>query len=427
MDPKHTEHLTVSYHGPTSQSTPDDESILEEAQVILMLAIGIEEWRNVVPLKENTLFGIGRNCFEYVPSPPALDTVYENAYPLREWGSDILDTEIFRLEELETFNSTEINIPFFDLETVRSTLLKLKADPDLLTPTASIQEVRKDGSDDPHEPSLQNTAKHRRLDAELGSLLNLIERPRFISIPSRPWEAQSLDFDLKFYNGASPNVVPPNTMEQVWETLEDPFSRCTWIVPIRGTPPWQDCTSAVVLQEDAHPSGQSGELKPDPEMSPTTSSKVVWTRAAVRAFWQFLLELRESGNLGPIALSFHAAATVRAGTKPTAPANNASTANTGSKSQKRGVAPTVLDMDHIKVYHDARCAVHLRNVFHAWAYHCPEKSTSGTGRENPTVSPDGGAPSVDVEQHAVVKSKVRPLRNVKLALLDERCQAILVC
>lgn len=218
-------------------------------------------------------------------------------------------------------------------------------------------------------------------------------------------------------------------MEQIHVTLDDHFARCTWIVPIRGTPPWQDCSSAVILREGTCSSEETkGEgVKLDPDIPPATMSEIIWTRAAVRAFWQFLLELRASKNVGPIALSFHAASANRAVTKTTAPANNTCTiTSTDSKSQKRGVAPTLLDMDHIKVYHDARCAVHLRNVFHAWSYRHFEDG-SGTGRNTSTATADDNAFTAVVEHHVTVKSKVRPLKNVKLALLDERSQAILVC
>ena len=229
-----------------------------------------------------------------------------------------------------------------------------------------------------------------------------------------------------FFNGSNPIAIPPNTMEQVQEILEDPFARCTWVIPIRGTLPWPDCSSAVILREGMPSSvgSRGAQLKPDPEIASTTTSDVVWTRAAVRAFWQFLVDLRKSENLGPIALSFHAV-TSRSGTKTTALANNAPTANTGPKSQKRKVAPGLLDCDHFKIYHDARYAMHLRNVFHAWSYQYSEDST-GTGHERPTASLDDNV-AVDVEHDSNVKIKVRLLKNVRLVLLDEVSEAILVC
>ena len=156
---------------------------------------------------------------------------------------------------------------------------------------------------------------------------------------------------------------------------------------------------------------------PDPDVP----SVIFWTKGAVQALWQFLLQVREAQRFGPIGLSFHYAAATKAEIKVAAPTtNNATTAITTLKSQRRSGAPTILDLDHIKVYHDARYAVHLRNVFHAWSYQYDEDS-SGAGHETPTATMDG------IEHRTVVKRKVRMLKGVRLALLDERSKVILIC
>lgn len=194
MDLERGERLTISYYEAYYEHTSDDDTLLDRAMALVAAARTTEGWHTVAPLKENTLsscsmypecilcrvekliyfsVGIGRNCFDYLLVPPTLDTAFENSNPLREWGSDILDTEIFRLEELEAFNSTEFELPSVTAEAVQSLVIKVEPDEGILTPSSSIEEV--DAKEEPCE-AFQNIVKYHPPDVDLGSLLNVIER-----------------------------------------------------------------------------------------------------------------------------------------------------------------------------------------------------------------------------------------------------------
>ena len=71
------------------------------------------------------------------------------------------------------------------------------------------------------------------------------------------------------------------------------------------------------------------------------SSMIDWTPTSLNGFWKFLLEVRSKGVLGAISLLYHV----------------------GSDDEN---AKGVLRCTHIKVYHDARIALHFRAVLEAW-------------------------------------------------------------
>lgn len=213
-------------------------------------------------------------------------------------------------------------------------------------------------------------------------------------------------------------AIPPYTLEDVWDLFEDQFARCTWVIPIRGTPPWPDCTAAAILQEYSEGPCESAQ---DSSAAVLTSSEIIWTRDALRSFWSFLLQLREVQSLGPISLSFHAAPVTHIDAKVT---DGTSSITTG----RRPSAPTLLDTDHIKVYHDARYAVHLRNVLRAWS-HTYNQPVTGPGNNKASTQSELAAASASAGSSSDKGSeaKVRLLKNVRLVLLDEQCQGILTC
>lgn len=194
--------------------------------------------------------------------------------------------------------------------------------------------------------------------------------------------------------------------------MEDPYARCSWIIPVRGSLPWQSCSTASLQPEG-----------PDCTCAivPTTlreglSVEIAWTRDAMLEFWKFLTELRTAGRLGPLGLSFHAAPTAQhLYSMPTTVPRNETTSAVSAQSstaENGGITPTsqktvrttVQSTDHFKVYHDAPQAMLLRAVLDAWVYQCRE----GNGADN-------GA------------KKVRLLKGVTLVLVDELSQGILTC
>lgn len=113
------------------------------------------------------------NCFEYAPTPPAVDTSLERSPLLRDWGSDILETEIFRLEYLEDFLSTEF---FLSSQPAPSAVIKLEDNPDSYALTTLPETVRKQENEGNRETDFDDIAKHRCADIETGLLRTLIER-----------------------------------------------------------------------------------------------------------------------------------------------------------------------------------------------------------------------------------------------------------
>ena len=168
------------------------------------------------------------------------------------------------------------------------------------------------------------------------------------------------------------------------EYLRTPYAQSVWIVPVRGVLPWRECSSAVVLSSS--PSEGSDPLPPFSD-----NHEIAWTHPSLLGFWSFLLAVRDANTLGPLALSFHTASS---------PDPDCVVANGSSPS-------SLLEVDHVKIYHDSACAMLIRNVLDAWAY--------PTGHPN-----DMGS---DVEPGP---RKIRVLKGTKLVLLDDRSKAIVI-
>ena len=206
------------------------------------------------------------------------------------------------------------------------------------------------------------------------------------------------------------------------EALEDPYARCAWVIPVRGTLPWPGCTAASVLDPDH----ASDEAFVGPRGPSTTSAdddglsgQIVWTQRALLDFWDFRLQLREGGALGPIALSLHAGPSPREESVPVTSGTPAIVAGhavetplldsdhasewSSTLSHAAPAAP-LLGTDHLKVYHDAQYAMRVRHVLYAWAF---------------------GAREPEKAEGVWAVAKVRVLKGARLALLDERAQAML--
>lgn len=156
--------------------------------------------------------------------------------------------------------------------------------------------------------------------------------------------------------------------------------------------PWAGCTSAVIL-----------DLSSDVRLlSPSDSGikgSIVWTEPSLRQFWEFLLELRNSSTLGPLAISFH-----------TSQRNRRSLSIVDHPTrllhpQAQGVAPaspqarrsSLLAVDYIKIYHDFQRRSHLRSALHIWSYKIPATS-----------------------------QKVRLFQDARFVLVDDVSQGILI-
>ena len=111
----------------------------------------------------------------------------------------------------------------------------------------------------------------------------------------------------------------------------------------------------------------------------------------MRSFWSFLLAVRDANTLGPLALAYHSS-------------------SRGAALDSKTSSP--LEVDHIKIYHDAPCAMLIRNVLDAWAF-----TMGATHLDDNAGDPDTTQPR---------SQKIRVLKGAKLILLDDRSSAMLI-
>lgn len=162
----------------------------------------------------------------------------------------------------------------------------------------------------------------------------------------------------------------------------------------------------------------------------------MWTPDSLRAFWNYLISLREAGICGPLGLTFH---TARTANKPISKVLIPQTAAIPAQ-------PSLLAVDHIKVHVDAAHASGLRNMLSSWAYVEPATKTChddasewdyNEGEPIEIDSEDGGDIETQLELYDSSEEdapdKEEPvtrqclLEHAILVLVDERNRGILIC
>ena len=142
-------------------------------------------------------------------------------------------------------------------------------------------------------------------------------------------------------------------------------ARVAWLVPIRGTLPWEHCTSAVFLD--------ASHIIPIPSSS--IADQVSWTQGSLLKFWNFLLRLREVGKLGSLGISF--TCSLQSGTSPATtevddhhihPDRLFLNVTSDTLSYPPEIWCNLSMLDYIKVYHDAHCRLYVRSALDAWSY-----------------------------------------------------------
>ncbi|KAF4607922.1 hypothetical protein EYR40_000258 [Pleurotus pulmonarius] len=298
---------------------------------------------------------------------------------IKEWGTAVDDNEIYDIQELEEF---------------RTYLMRHE-------PDASSSPRR------PPSPSQAEERPRKRLKVEAGSLFSWIPQPHIRTSPNRPGNATVA---ILPFSKAKPIILPPHTFTD-FKPL--PQTRTAWIVPVRGTLPWEGSSSAVT-----HTSTDPSDLKPfDGTISGIVCTQIMWNKASLVEFWSFLLTLRDKGTLGPIGISFHTSHSSRSCTQTSAASShkdkgyhqghNGTTSTVdkdvsrnnerSSSSARSNYRSIIKDADYIKIYHDGAVAMRVRSVLDAWRYIGPSND------------------------------KVRVLLEAKLVLLDERARGLLIC
>ncbi|KAJ7031572.1 hypothetical protein C8F04DRAFT_1109799 [Mycena alexandri] len=328
------------------------------------LAAGHETvWINPNP-REIPPTSVSSTSFKFTPKPPENST--KRSLPrLKEWNADVdFGDEVFNLNDLEEFQSTNLNFLFLGNTAKRSYSEVSLGEP----PT-----------------------KRRKLD--VASLRNAIPQPHVF--PSNSTQKQS---SFTPYSRTKPIPIPPHALP-LPEPL--PYTRRSWVIPVRGTLPWWHATSAVVLLDP--------NALPEPP-DPNTHEEIVWTTGALASFWSFLRLIRDKNTGGSLGLSFNVAHHVSSSNNSQPSYTELSgmgaqpqpfyTQDTGGASSVvssvRQLAATPLTfLDHIKVYHDAVNSMQVRNLLDAWAFEA------------------GG-------------DKIRLIKTSRLVLLDERSKGIIV-
>ncbi|PPQ92554.1 hypothetical protein CVT25_010390 [Psilocybe cyanescens] len=313
--------------------------------------------------------------------PPISLPPKETSRELKEWGSDATEDEFFTLDTLDEFQCSDLRHIFRGVEMT----------PYAATSSSNVAAKRKGV-----ETSLiEREVEEKRL--KIGSLFRVIPQVNFhyafhFIVLTRPYMQPHLyptpsDPKKRTINGqyarCKPTYIAPYTPETYPKD-----TRVGWVIPLRGSVPWSDCTSGEVLDTVAMAS----------PVQPGIKDQISWTQDAIVEFWYYLLQLRKGGSLGRLAVSFHASK----GHKHVPEASNLAIGNskvTGT-SNVRHSPRNLSAVDFIKVYQDALDAPFVRNAIDVFRYQCAQENG--------------------------ITQQIRVLKGSRLALVDEFSQGILV-
>ncbi|KAJ7135455.1 hypothetical protein C8R43DRAFT_618620 [Mycena crocata] len=345
----------VNHYSTYSEGSSDLDIILRGSIAAGHDALWISNHKVVIPPKKISLTG-----FQFTRGPP--ESSSKRSKPnVVEWNTSIDSSEdFFNLDDLEEFENTDLSFLV----------------------AGSTKRFRSEGFVE------QPTSKRRRL--EMASIRSVIPQPHILPSPS---SAASKNSTTPAYSKSRPIAIAPHTLP-----LPDPlpFTRRSWIIPVRGNLPWPLATSAVVLSD-------SVDLPEPPD--PTTHEEIAWTAAALTSLWSCLVLIRDKNTLGPLGLSFHVSQYFSSSSQQTELSgmgaqpfsmDSEPAPSTVSSSLRQVTVPLTMS-DHIKIYHDAENSMQIRNILDAWAFQ----------------PMDGG-------------SKIRLFKGARLVLLDERAKGILL-
>jgi hypothetical protein len=323
---------------------------------------------------------------------------------LKEWGEPIGsddDDDVYDLEDLGEFESTDLSSLWLGN-----------------TPSDESNRARSCSFTDVEGPPL----KRRKLD--LYPLHDLIPQVRYFThlpypanfvmqphIRPSSQRSSSTPLDVPRYISKKLIAIPPHTLP----FSPSHFARTAWLIPVRGSFPWEGSTSAVILDASF-----SMPVPPNPN----TGDPIMWTHASLASFWSYLIHLQNSCCISAIGLSFHASDS----TSPFTSSDPQSTSRNNTFSLMSGIGnqaglesqitseqgsiitpsppfPVALSsVDHIKVYHEASNAMQVRGALFAWLY-----------------------PPLSLEQKdANWSQSVRVLKGASLVLVDERSRGVLI-
>ena len=126
--------------------------------------------------------------------------------------------------------------------------------------------------------------------------------------------------------------------------------REAWLILIRGIFPWSDCTQVSLFNI--------------PMSTSVEDDLISWNRVSLLQFWQFLLDLRQSGSLGALGVSLH---TVKL-------------SESNSDDRRRVTNPTdfLPPPSYFKIYHDASRSFYVRKAVDSRSYQFGRDGTKST-------------------------------------------------
>ena len=264
--------------------------------------------------------------FLYPLTPPLISGT--RSTELKEWGSPANESEFFNLNNLVEFISTDFSqAPKRKLTDggIRSMKRRLDNKPlNLLIPQVIALLWLRSCSDD--------------------------NKPHILTSPF--FQLMSHQVNIAPYRKSKPTMIAP--YELPLDSFDE-YSRCAWVIPVRGQLPWPESSSAVLLDSPQDP----------PAPSNTQMNEFTWTTSSVRKFWEFLIGIREARNIGSLGISFHAAPS----SSPFPERSSRATRNVTTNTTDIGLCEVYMSsVDHFKIYHDWPRSSQLRNVLHAWSF-----------------------------------------------------------
>lgn len=214
------------------------------------------------------------------------------------------------------------------------------------------------------------------------------------------------------YHKALPWPLAPYDAAAVNELLSSRFARGAWLIPVRGSLPWDGASTAVILEGTQLASRASSPCLPVPAAQPR---EIVWTPDALQHLWTFLGSIQRARHLGPLSLSFEIAPAHAFSTAMSEPVWESNHPYYHQHSSKHtlgfsdefaaDICKAQLEgVDHIKVYHDVPYSLSLRNVLDAYRYE----------------QVDGRAPG----RSGANDRKIRILKGARLVFMDQRSKAV---
>ncbi|KAH9929042.1 uncharacterized protein BXZ73DRAFT_48285 [Epithele typhae] len=388
--------LTVHYLACKRDEIPHE--LLENASKLVIYTTEDVRWHNPRPL-DLSVFNIGTNIYLWnLPPPDGLLVEEPQLTQTRKWDAsatiDPSEDDSWSLEQLDQFlhGAFSVSDTESDVDSVHHSVKRPLS---------------------PERPSVAPPSTKRARFVQ-SSLRYVIPMPHFLHSQQHfadEYLSYFSDVPLPCYP-YSP--IPPHTLEGCIESIASPYSRVGWIVPVRGQLPWDDATNANIL-DDTMEEPKSLSLTPqDPSevlpvpVQPHNSNTVLWTRAALVAFWSFLRSLSDAGNFGPISLSFHTASAASStnstveyscfGSHKVQTASSASAPAPENRSTLlANTRVAFLAIDHFKMYHNRQYSQSIRTALHSWSYR---------GRNG--------------------DQKIRVLKGAKLVLVDENSKGVLL-